>query len=728
MENDDNKCPVIHSAGRGMSLREWWPERLDLSILRQNSVESIPYGMDFDYAEEFRKLDLDNVKKDIIGIFSDSQGWWPADFGNYGPLLIRMAWHAAGTYRVTDGRGGAGHAQQRFPPVNSWPDNILLDRARRILWPVKQKYGRKLSWGDLMILAGNTALESMGFKTFGFGGGREDVYESDISVYWGPEKQWLSNERHTGEGNLMVPLAADHMGLIYVNPEGPNGEPDPEKAARYIRQTFARMAMNDEETVALIAGGHTFGKTHGAGPTSYVGPEPEAAPIESQGIGWVSSYKSGKGDDTIGGGPEVTWTETPTKWSMGFLENLFKYEWELEKSPAGAWQFVAKDAEATIPYAHDIPKKKKPTMLVTDLALRYDPIYEKISRFYLENPDKFADAFARAWFKLTHRDMGPKSRLLGSYVPKEDLIWQDPIPAVDHRLVDRDDISKLKSSILRSDLIIRDLVYTAWSSASTFRGSDYRGGANGARLRLEPMKSWKINQPEQLKKVLQTLENIGENFNETAKGGKKISMADLIVLGGCTAVEEAARRAGFNIEVPFIPGRTDARPDQTDPDNVAVLEPRADGFRNYRDPEYMRGVQDEFLLVDKAQLLTLTVPEMTVLLGGMRVLDSNYGHSQDGVFTETPGVLTNDFFLNLLDMNIEWKPMDESRNRFEGIERKTGKRLFTANRVDLIFGAHSELRAVAEVYGSNDGKKKFLEDFAKAWEKVMNLDRFDVHH
>lgn len=711
---------------KAKTIEDWWPNRLSLRVLRQNCQCSNPMGEKFDYRKEFLSLDLREVKKDIEKIMTTSQDWWPADFGNYGPLFIRMAWHAAGTYRITDGRGGAGHAQQRFPPLNSWPDNVLLDRARRLLWPVKQKYGRKLSWGDLMILAGNVALESMGFKTFGFGGGREDVYEPDESVYWGPEGTWLSDERHTGEGNLMEPLAADHMGLIYVNPEGPNGEPDPKKAAKYIRQSFGRMAMNDEETVALIAGGHTFGKTHGAGPTSFLGPEPEAAPIENQGIGWISSYKSGKGDDAIGGGPEVTWTETPTKWSMGFLENLFKYDWELEKSPAGAWQFVAKNAQATIPYAHDGSKKKKPTMLVTDLALRYDPVYEKISRYYLENPDKFADAFARAWFKLTHRDMGPKSRYLGPYVPKEDLIWQDPLPPVDHKLVDESDILKLKSTILNSGLSIRDLVYTAWSSAATFRGSDYRGGANGARIRLRPMNEWKVNEPEQLQRVLRTLDKIRNEFNENAKDGKKISMADLIVLAGNAAVEEAARKAGFDIKVPFTPGRTDATQEQTDPENMAVLEPKADGFRNYRDPDYMKGVTDEFLLVDKAQLLKLTVPEMTVLIGGMRVLDANYGRAQYGVFTKNPGVLSNDFFVNLLDMSTEWRAADDSKTYFEGIDRNSGNLVFTATRVDLIFGAHPELRAVAEVYGSDDGKEKFVRDFGAAWNKVMMLDRFDI--
>ncbi len=722
------KCPIDHSAIMRKNVEDWWPGRLSLRILRQNSPLSDPLGPDFDYRKEFLSLDLDQVKKDIQGVMTSSKDWWPADFGNYGPLFVRMAWHAAGTYRVTDGRGGAGHAQQRFPPVNSWPDNILLDRARRLLWPVKQKYGRKVSWGDLIILAGNTALESMGFRTFGFGGGREDVYEPDESVYWGSENTWLSDERHTGEGNLLDPLAADHMGLIYVNPEGPGGVPDPKSAALFIRQTFGRMAMNDEETVALIAGGHTFGKTHGAGPVSYVGPEPESAPIENQGIGWVSSYRSGKGDDTIGGGPEVTWTETPTKWSMGFLENLFKYDWELEKSPAGAWQFVAKNAEERIPYAHNTLKARKPTMLVTDLALRYDPVYEKIARRFLENPKGFEDAFARAWFKLTHRDMGPKTRYLGKYVPAEDLIWQDPLPSLNHKLVDKKDIQKLKSMILKSSLSTRNLIYTAWSSASTFRWSDYRGGANGARIRLEPMKNWKVNEPKELQKVLSVLSEIRDEFNESAKDGKRISMADLIVLAGSAAIEESARRGGINVEVPFVPGRTDALQEQTDPENIAVLEPRADGFRNYRDPDYMKGVADEFLLVDKAQLLKLTVPEMTVLVGGMRVLDANFQHTKYGVFTGNPGVLSNDFFVNLLDMSIEWRATDDSKTSFEGLDRKSGNTLYRATRVDLIFGAHSELRAVAEVYASSDGREKLIKDFVSSWSKVMMLDRFDINH
>ena len=722
------KCPIDHSAIMRKNVEDWWPGRLSLRILRQNSPLSDPLGPDFDYRKEFLSLDLDQVKKDIQGVMTSSKDWWPADFGNYGPLFVRMAWHAAGTYRVTDGRGGAGHAQQRFPPVNSWPDNILLDRARRLLWPVKQKYGRKVSWGDLIILAGNTALESMGFRTFGFGGGREDVYEPDESVYWGSENTWLSDERHTGEGNLLDPLAADHMGLIYVNPEGPGGVPDPKRAALFIRQTFGRMAMNDEETVALIAGGHTFGKTHGTGPVSYVGPEPESAPIENQGIGWVSSYRSGKGDDTIGGGPEVTWTETPTKWSMGFLENLFKYDWELEKSPAGAWQFVAKNAEERIPYAHNTFKARKPTMLVTDLALRYDPVYEKIARRFLENPKSFEDAFARAWFKLTHRDMGPKTRYLGKYVPAEDLIWQDPLPSLNHKLVDKKDIQKLKSMILKSSLSTRNLIYTAWSSASTFRWSDYRGGANGARIRLEPMKNWKVNEPKELQKVLSVLSEIRDEFNESAKDGKRISMADLIVLAGNTAIEESARRGGINVEVPFVPGRADALQEQTDPENIAVLEPRADGFRNYRDPDYMKGVADEFLLVDKAQLLKLTVPEMTVLVGGMRVLDANFQHTKYGVFTGNPGVLSNDFFVNLLDMGIEWRATDDSKTSFEGLDRKSGNTLYRATRVDLIFGAHSELRAVAEVYASSDGREKLIKEFVSSWSKVMMLDRFDINH
>lgn len=708
------------------TIQNWWPDRLDLKILRQNSPESNPMSKNFDYRKEFLSLNLPSVKSDIKNLLTDSQDWWPADFGNYGPLFVRMAWHAAGTYRVGDGRGGAGSAQQRFAPLNSWPDNVLLDRARRLLWPIKQKYGRKISWGDLMILAGNVAMESMGFKTFGFGGGRKDVYEPDESVYWGSEGEWLGDKRYSGDRDLENPLAAVQMGLIYVNPEGPNGNPDPLAAARDIRETFSRMAMNDEETVALIAGGHTFGKTHGAGSPSFVGPEPEAAPIENQGIGWISKYKSGNGDDTIGGGPEVTWTSTPTKWGMGFLENLFKYEWELTKSPAGAYQFVAKDGKGadTVPYAHDESKHRSPTMLVTDLSLRFDSVYEKISRSFLEHPDEFANAFSRAWFKLTHRDMGPKARYLGSEVPDEDLIWQDPIPTLDHKLVDATDISGLKTAILNSDLKVRELVYTAWSSASTFRGSDKRGGANGARIQLEPQKHWECNEPEQLERVLKILDGIRQKFNEKAEEGKKISLADLIVLAGNTAIEKAASDGGLSIEVPFSPGRTDAIQEQTDVQSFSYLEPKADGFRNLRSAS--RGTKDEFLLVDKAQLLGLTIPEMVVLVGGMRVLNANYGNSQDGVFTKRPEVLSNDFFVNLLDNGTTWKSKDDSQTLFEGTDLKTGEHKWTASRVDLIFGSHSELRAVAEVYGSSDGNEKFIKDFVAAWSRVMNLDRFDL--
>ncbi len=705
------------------SVRDWWPRRLDLRILRQNSEKSNPLGVGFDYRKEFQSLNLFEVKEDLRKILTSSQDWWPADFGNYGPLFIRMAWHAAGTYRIGDGRGGAGSAQQRFPPVNSWPDNILLDRARRLLWPVKQKYGRKISWGDLMILAGNVSLESMGLKTFGFGGGRIDVYEPDESVYWGSETGWLEDKRYSEERKLENPLAAVEMGLIYVNPEGPRGEPDPLKAAIDIRETFRRMAMNDEETVALIAGGHTFGKTHGAAPAKFVGPEPEAAPIENQGIGWVSSYKSGKGDDTIGGGPEVTWTKTPTKWSMGFLENLFKYEWVLEKSPAGAFQFIAKDAESEIPYAHDSSKKRKPTMLVTDLALRYDPSYEKISKYFLHNPEKFADAFARAWFKLTHRDMGPKSRYLGPEVPSENLIWQDPLPDVDYELIDDRDVEKLKKKILASGLTTRELVYTAWSSASTFRGSDKRGGANGARIRLKPQKDWKANEPDQLGRVLAILERIQSDFNFGAPDGKRVSIADIIVLAGNAAIEKAAADGGLRVDVPFHAGRVDAIQEQTDIESFEVLEPKCDGFRNLTDGTKW----EEFRLVDKANLLTLTVPEMTVLVGGMRALDCNYHHSSVGVLTEHQGTLNNEFFVNLLDNNIKWKAVNEAETLFEGIDSRTGRSRWTASRVDLIFGAHSELRAVSEVYGSVDGNEKFVGDFVSAWTKVMELDRFDLH-
>jgi catalase-peroxidase len=704
----------------------WWTNRLNLKILHQNSPQANPYGEDFDYAAEFESLDLDAVKKDLRELMTQSQDWWPADFGHYGGLFIRMAWHSAGTYRIADGRGGAGSGQQRFAPLNSWPDNANLDKARRLLWPIKQKYGRKISWADLMILAGNVALESMGFKTIGFAGGREDWWEPDESVFWGPESEWLDDKRHTPDGDLQNPYAAVQMGLIYVNPEGPGGKPDPVAAAKDIRVTFSRMGMNDEETVALIAGGHSFGKAHGAGPATHVGPEPEAAPIEQQGLGWKSSFGTGKGPDTITSGLEVTWTTTPTQWSINYLENLFKYEWELTKSPAGAWQWVAKDAPAIIPDAYDPNKKHRPTMLTTDLSLRYDPVYEKIARRFLEHPDEFADAFARAWFKLTHRDMGPRTRYLGPDVPKEEFIWQDPIPAVDHPLIEEQDIVGLKAKILASGLSVSELVYTAWSSAATFRGSDKRGGANGARIRLAPQKDWEVNMPEQLQKVLGVLEGIQREFNEAHAhtDGKKVSMADLIVLGGCAAVEEAARRAGYEVTAPFTPGRMDALQEQTDVESFAVLEPIYDGFRNYLKADY--SVPAEVLLIDKAQLLTLTAPEMTVLIGGMRVLNANYNRSPHGVFTHRPETLTNDFFVNLLDMSIEWVPVEKERNLFEGRDRKTGEVHWTATRVDLIFGHHAELRAIAEVYASADGAEKFVHDFVAAWNKVMNLDRFDL--
>jgi catalase-peroxidase len=720
------KCPFYHTAasGDGPTNRHWWPNQLNLKILRQFSPLSDPMGDDFDYVKEFQSLDLAAVKKDLAALLTESQDWWPADFGHYGPLMIRMAWHSAGTYRISDGRGGAGMGQQRFAPLNSWPDNANLDKARRLLWPLKQKYGRKISWADLIILAGNVALETMGFKTFGFAGGREDTWEPDESVYWGPEGKWLEDKRYSGDRELANPLAAVQMGLIYVNPEGPNGNPDPIAAARDIRETFRRMAMNDEETVALIAGGHTFGKTHGAGPATHVGPEPEAAPIEEQGLGWKSSYRSGKGGDAITSGLEVTWTTTPTKWSNNFFENLFGYEWELTKSPAGAYQWVAKGAPAIIPDAHDPSKKHPPTMLTTDLSLRFDPVYEKISRHFMEHPDEFADAFARAWFKLTHRDMGPIARYLGPEVPKERLIWQDPIPPVDHKLIDAQDVAALKAKVIASGLSVAELVYTAWSSASTFRGSDKRGGANGARIRLAPQRDWPVNQPEQLAKVLKTLEGIQKDFNAAQKGGKKVSLADLIVLAGCAAVEQAAKNAGYQVTVPFAPGRMDASQQQTDVESFAVLEPIADGFRNY--VKGQPGVLAEHLLVDKAQLLTLTAPEMTVLVGGMRVLGANHGGSRHGVFTQRPGALTNDFFVNLLDMNNEWKPVSSEAQLFEVRDRKTGKVKWTATRVDLIFGSNSELRALAEVYGCRDAQEKFVGDFVAAWNKVMNLDRFDL--
>jgi catalase-peroxidase len=710
-----------------MSIRDWWPNQLNLKILHQHSPLSNPMGREFNYAEKFKKLDLDAVKKDLYALMTDSQDWWPADYGHYGPLFIRMAWHSAGTYRKGDGRGGASRGSQRLAPLNSWPDNANLDKARRLLWPIKQKYGRKISWADLMILAGNCALESMGFKTFGFAGGRVDIWEPEEDIYWGPESEWLGDNRYTGDRKLDNPLAAVQMGLIYVNPEGPNGNPDPLAAAKDIREVFARMAMNDEETVALIAGGHAFGKTHGAGDPSLVGPEPEAAPIEEQGLGWKSKYGTGKGDDTITGGPEVIWTQTPTKWSNNFFRNLFSYEWELTKSPAGAYQWKPKgDAGAgTVPDPHDPSKRHAPGMLTTDLALRFDPVYEKISRRFYENPDQLADAFARAWFKLTHRDMGPRSRYLGPEVPAEELIWQDPVPAVDHELIDAQDITDLKGKILASGLSISELVSTAWASASTFRGSDRRGGANGARISLAPQKDWEVNQPAKLKKVLQTIEGIQKEFNSTQQpGGKRVSLADLIVLGGCAGVEQAAKNAGYDITVPFTPGRTDASQEQTDVESFAVLEPAADGFRNYLKTKY--SVSAEELLVDRAQLLTLTAPEMTILVGGMRVLNANFGQSKHGVFTKRPETLTNDFFVNLLDMSTTWKATSEDEDIFEGRDRKTGKLKWTGTRVDLIFGSNSQLRTLAEVYACEDSQEKFLHNFVAAWNKVMNLDRFDL--
>ena len=711
--------------GRGTSNRDWWPNQLNLKILHQHSPLSDPMGKDFDYAKEFKSLDLAAVKKDLRALMTDSQEWWPADFGHYGPLLIRMAWHSAGTYRMGDGRGGAGAGQQRFAPLNSWPDNANLDKARRLLWPIKQKYGRKISWADLMILAGNVALESMGFKTFGFAGGREDVWEPD-EVYWGSESKWLDDKRYSGDRNLENPLAAVQMGLIYVNPEGPNGNPDPLAAAKDIRETFARMAMNDEETVALIAGGHTFGKTHGAGPASHVGPEPEAASIEEQGLGWSSSFRSGKGDDAITSGLELTWTNTPTKWGSNFFRILFGYEWELTKSPAGAqqWQPKGGAGAGTVPDAHDPSKRHAPGMLTTDLALRFDPAYEKISRRFYEHPDQFADAFARAWFKLTHRDMGPRARYLGPEVPAVELIWQDPIPAVNHKLVDAQDIAALKGKILATGLSVSQLVTTAWASASTFRGSDKRGGANGARIRLAPQVDWVVNQPAELAKVLKALEGIQGEFNRTATGGKRVSLADLIVLAGCAGVEQAAKKAGYDVTVPFSPGRMDASQEQTDVVSFAVLEPLADGFRNYLKGQY--SVSAEELLVDKAQLLTLTAPEMTVLVGGMRALNANFGGSQHGVFTKRPGALTNDFFVNLLDISTEWKAVSDAKDIFEGRDHKTGEVKWTGTRVDLIFGSNSQLRALAEVYGCEDSQEKFVHDFVAAWNKVMNLDRFDL--
>jgi len=729
--NEDSKSPVTgsahkHTAGRGTSNRDWWPNQLNLRILHQNSSLSNPMGEAFNYAEEFKKLDLEALKKDLYELMTDSQDWWPADYGHYGGLFIRMAWHSAGTYRIGDGRGGAGSGTQRFAPLNSWPDNANLDKARRLLWSIKQKYGKKISWADLMILAGNCALESMGFKTFGFGGGREDVWEPKEDIYWGAESEWLGDKRYSGDRELENPLAAVQMGLIYVNPEGPNGKPDPVAQGRDVRETFARMAMNDEETVALVAGGHTFGKCHGAGDAARVGPEPEGASIEEQGLGWISGFGSGKGDDAITSGLEGAWTPNPIQWDMGYFDMLFGHEWELIKSPAGAWQWRPKDVadKDLAPSAHN-PSKRVPTMMSTaDIAMRMDPIYEPIARRFHENPEEFADAFARAWFKLTHRDMGPRSRYLGAEVPAEELIWQDPVPAVDRDLIDAADIAELKAKILASGLSIPELVSTAWASASTFRGSDKRGGANGARIRLAPQKHWEVNQPTQLKTVLQTLEEIQEEFNSAQSGGKRVSLADLIVLGGCAGVEQAAKNAGHDVTVPFTPGRTDASQEQTDVESFAVLEPAADGFRNYPKAKY--AVTAEELLVDRAQLLTLTAPEMTVLVGGMRVLNANFGKSQHGVFTKRPETLTNDFFVNLLDMSTTWKATAEDDDVFEGRDRATGALKWTGTRVDLIFGSNSQLRALAEVYGCEDSQEKFLHDFVAVWNKVMNLDRFDL--
>jgi catalase-peroxidase len=730
--NEDNKRPVMGSTVRGgTSNRDWWPKQLNLRILHQHSPLSNPMGEAFDYAEEFKKLDLKALKKDLYALMTASQDWWPADYGHYGGLFIRMAWHSAGTYRQGDGRGGAGSGNQRLAPLNSWPDNVNLDKARRLLWPVKQKYGRKISWADLMVLAGNCAMESMGFKTFGFGGGREDIYEPEEDVYWGSEEEWLATSdkpksRYTGDRDLENPLAAVQMGLIYVNPEGPDGKPDAVASGRDVRETFARMAMNDEETVALVAGGHTFGKCHGGGPATHVGPEPEAAGIEEQGLGWKSSFGRGKGDDTISSGIEGAWTPKPTQWDMGYFDMLFGYDWNLVKSPAGAsqWVPVSPDEKDLAPAAHDPSKRVTTIMTTADLSLRMDPIYKPIAKRFHKNPEAFADAFARAWFKLTHRDMGPRARYLGPEVPAEDLIWQDPVPAVNHQLIDAKDIASLKSKILASGLTVSQLVSTAWASASTFRGSDKRGGANGARIRLAPQKNWEVNQPEQLETVLQTLEGIQKEFNGAASGGKKVSLADLIVLGGCAGVEQAAKKAGHDVTVPFAPGRTDASQEQTDVVSFAILEPKADGFRNYQKSKY--AVSAEELLVDRAQLLTLTAPEMTVLVGGMRVLNANFGQSPHGVFTQRPGALTNDFFVNLLDMHTTWKATSEDADVFEGRDRATGALKWTGTRVDLIFGSNSQLRAVAEVYGCKDSQEKFVQDFAAAWNKVMNLDRFDL--
>ena len=721
------KCPFGHGAGSGTTNRDWWPEQLRLDVLHQHSAKSDPMDPDFDYAEAFSRLDLAAVKRDLAALMTDSQDWWPADFGHYGPLFVRMAWHSAGTYRVGDGRGGGGRGQQRFAPLNSWPDNVSLDKARRLLWPIKQKYGRSISWADLMILAGNVALETMGFKTFGFGGGRADTWEPDQDVYWGAEQKWLAGDRrYSGDRDLENPLGAVQMGLIYVNPEGPEGNPDPVAAARDIRETFARMAMDDEETVALIAGGHTFGKTHGAGPATHVGAEPEAAPIEAQGFGWSSTYGTGKGGDTITSGLEVTWTSTPTRWSNDYFRNLFAYEWELTKSPAGAHQWRPKGGAGadSVPDAHDPSKRHAPSMLTTDLSLRFDPAYEKISRRFLEHPDQFADAFARAWFKLTHRDMGPRSRYLGPEVPAEELSWQDPLPAVDHPLIDERDAAALKAQVLASGLTVSQLVSTAWASASTFRGSDKRGGANGARIRLAPQKDWTVNDPPALAKVLGVLDGIRNAFDRAQRGGKRVSMADLIVLAGNAGVEQAARNAGVEVTVPFTPGRTDASQAQTDVESFAVLEPVADGFRNYQKARY--AVAPEALLVDRAQLLTLTAPEMTVLVGGLRVLGASTGGTPHGVFTARPGALTNDFFVNLLDMGTSWQPTSDARDLFEGRDRRTGALRWTATRVDLVFGSNSQLRAVAEVYGAADGQAKFVRDFVAAWSRVMGLDRYDA--
>ena len=747
--SSEAKCPFNHASGAGASNRDWWPNQLRLDLLSQHSSKSDPMGEEFNYAEEFKSLDLAAVKKDLAALMTRSQDWWPADFGHYGPLFIRMAWHSAGTYRTGDGRGGAGRGQQRFAPLNSWPDNVSLDKARRLLWPIKQKYGRKISWADLMILTGNVALETMGFKTFGFGGGRQDVWEPDQDVYWGAEKTWLGSDVRYAQGspgvakaggvvssddnsevphtrNLENPLAAVQMGLIYVNPEGPDGKPDPLAAARDIRETFARMAMNDEETVALIAGGHTFGKTHGAAPATNVGVEPEASDIEAQGLGWHNRFGTGRGADAITSGLEVTWTTTPAKWSNDFLRHLFGYEWELTKSPAGAHQWKPKNGAGagTVPHAHDGSKRIAPSMLTTDLSLRLDPAYEKISRRFMEHPDQFADAFARAWFKLTHRDMGPRARYLGPEVPAEELIWQDPIPAVNHKLIDEQDIASLKSKVLASGLTVSQLVSTAWASASTYRGSDKRGGANGARIRLAPQKDWEVNQPAQLAKVLQTLEGIRKTFNSAQSGGKKVSVADLIVLAGCAGVEQSAKNAGVKVSVPFTPGRMDASQQQTDVESFAAIEPIADGFRNYLKGKYT--LPAEALLIDKAQLLTLTAPEMTLLVGGLRVLKTNVGQSAHGVFTKRPEALTNDFFINLLDMGTQWKATSEARDVFEGRDRKTGAVKWTGTRVDLVFGSNSQLRALAEVYASSDAQAKFVRDFVAAWTKVMNLDRFEL--